>query len=541
MTRADITVHYRATPQLPANSGSDLNYEMHLTGNNNANGLLALRSNDAYDEFGLRSSYSNNPGAADNNNVQFSIPFGYPCSEDVSPGFKRQVKLYDADGVFGDTYMWVEKDDRKLNFEEYGTNMQLIQGWDGGNKRWKLNNSNNTFNMLTLAEEYVERGAKYALHVNNNGNGGSLNPHYNTLSVGTPQDSIYARGDCDYKLEADTSIDSPTYVYYPNIQVTGLIRENPDGPIPEGHPWEIYAVRYAGEPSTRSLTDDPVANGNPCSNGVLPSGGSGCLLISPGLSYTAQSSHTQLFNGGGPDPVGTRLCFFTRVQNPTHMTSDDTQWVYSDMRCSVSVKKPRVQFLGSDLRVGGYAQSSYYKVQSNNYGSWAEYGMFTAGSNSIVTSGNGLRGGNPNDSVSDWNRLTFANTPSYGGYSPVPAASSAYTYFRNLPASGGNFSQGSPATGVYDLGNNPTIGNLNVTANGRSIILRASGTITIGNITVLNQGVTNATNLSQVVIVADNIEFTNSSNRADAWLITSPTGYINTCNIGAQALTSGPC
>jgi hypothetical protein len=167
--------------------------------------------------------------------------------------------------------------------------------------------------------------------------------------------------------------------------------------------------------------------------------------------------------------------------------------------------------------------------------------MFTAGSNSIVTSGNGLRGGNPNDNVSDWNRLTFANTPSYGGYSPVPAASSAYTYFRNLPASGENFSQGNPATGVYDLGNNPTIGNLNVTANGRSIILRASGTITIGNITVLNQGVTNATNLSQVVIVADNIEFTNSSNRADAWLITSPTGYINTCNIGAQALTSGPC
>lgn len=158
-------------------------------------------------------------------------------------------------------------------------------------------------------------------------------------------------------------------------------------------------------------------------------------------------------------------------------------------------------------------------------------------------SGNSLRGGNPDDSVPAWNRLTFANTTSpYGNYGVVPTPSSAYTYFRGLPASGGAFNPGNPTTGVYDLGNNPTIGNLAVNANGQSVILRATGTVRIANgITVRNEGVARASDLSQVVIIADNIEIGAGADRVDAWLITSPTGFINTCANGVATLTSNVC
>jgi hypothetical protein len=551
-TRADIVVWYDVSPQLPASSGSDLNYEMHLTGNNSGNGLLALQSNNKFDEFGLRSSYSNNPAAADNNDIRFREPFGYPCSTtfSASDSTNREVKLYDADSVFGDTYMWIEKNDSKIDLGQYGSERRRIDSWDGGQKRWKLSGSNDDFNMLTLNQDNVEVGAKYELVIFNNGNGGTLNPHYNTLSVGIPQDSIYSRGNCEYKLVPNIDIDTDSYVYYPSIRVTGSITEDPafNGPIPEAHPWEMYAVRYSGEPATRNLVNGSQPDGDPCSNGILPAGrvpgAAGCLQISPPLNYTANPSHAvNRYTGGGPDPVGTRLCFFTRVKNPTHLIPDNDQWVYSDMRCSVSLKKPRVQFLGSDLRVGGNATSSYYNVRGNNYGSWVEYGAFTLGNNSLVSSGNGLRNSNPSPAT-EWNKLTFANTPSppYGNYGQVPIASSAYAYFRGIAASGGSLNQAAPTSGVYDFAAADVMGGMTVNANATSVIVRKVGTLRIsGNVTVANNGVTDAGNLSQVVLVADNIIIDPGVTRIDAWLVTSPVGYINTCNGATLPLTSAMC
>lgn len=551
-TRADISVNYLVTPRLPASSGSDLNYEMHLTGDNSGNGLLALQNNNLADQFGLRSSYASDPSKANNNDVKFRIPFGYPCNATFSStnSTNREVKLYDADAVFGDTYMWIEKNGSKISLGEYGNEKFKIDNWDGTQRRWKLYGSNNEYNMLSLNEANVEVGARYELVVLNNGNGGSLDPHYNTFSVGIPQDSIYSRGNCEYMLIPRIEIDTNSYVYYPSIRVTGSIVEDPtfNGPIPEAHPWEMYGVRYSGEPATRNLADGLQPNTDPCTNGILPNGGLGCGQISPPLNYTANPSYAvNRFTSGGPDPVGTRLCFFTRVKNPTHLVSDNDQWVYSDMVCSVSLKKPRVQFRGSDLRVAGNVRSSSYLVQGTSYGSWSEYGLFLSGVNSMTASGAALRNGST-ATVDDWNKLTFANrdsdgNASYGYYSQLPAVSSAYAYFTSLPRSEDSLNAATIPNGVYNVGG--SVGNTLARlpeAKGGGVVLVRDGNFTISNnIIVDNAGRTSAREITQLVIVADNITIDENVTRVDAWLVTPSTGTISTCQRAFSNLNSGVC
>lgn len=544
--KANITVNYKITDdEIPASKRSDLNYKISITGNNSGEGKLALRKSAAATLFGMRSSYSDDPSQAPNNTLRMAIPFGYHCSVNVDAQADRQVQLYDADTVFGDTYMWVEKDDNKLPYEAYGATSR-VDRWIAADRRWKLAGSNDNENVLTIRKEYIERGAKYELVMANPGTnidgvGGAYNSypvHWNTLSVGIPQDSIYSQGNCAYELRPTISRDQDAYVYYPNIGVSSSMTKTGGGPIPESHAWQIFAVRFAGAPSTTDLRND--ANDEaPCGGNVMPAGATGCQLISS-ASYSGGESHSTQYTGGGPDAVGTRLCFFARVQNPTHWAGDDDLWNYSDMVCSISTKKPRVQFLGSDLRVGGNVNSTYYTVQSNKYGSWVEYGAFVAGVNSFLTSGNGLRGGS-NQADSALSRLTFANTPTTGGYSPLPTPSSAYTYFRGLPATTNPFNQGNPTTGVYDF-TGANLGAMSLNSNGQSVIIRKTGTLSINNnITVANNNVSGARNLSQIVIVADNIDIGQGVDRIDAWLITSPAGRINTCDIGAAVLTSNIC
>lgn len=554
--KATITVAY--SPRFGVGADGDWHhlggsltnsFNFNVTGGPNA--IIGALKTENSQTFGLRSAYFRGDPPK---GVFFKQQFGFRCDETNLTD--RRVKLYDPDiNVFGDTYIKVTKANGvALTIGEYNRALDENVDFNSGNF-YSVNGSGGWVRATaatgtsSVVIRNVVRGETYKLWVINpltadhvNGGGAPYPPNGNVLSVNIPNDSIYGDIDCTYNLRPRiTSLDQSTYVYYPNMQASADIVKGGSGPVPEAHPWQMFAVRFNGEPSTRLLTDDYQSDSvNPCSASILPSGAYSCGKIAD-LSYVTQASHTAPYASGGPDAVGTRLCFFARIQNPTDDAGDDGSWAYSDMSCSISVKKPRVQFLGSDLRVGGNANSSYYNVQGANYGSWVEYGMFTGGTNSIVTSGNGLRGGNGSGGVADWSRLTFANTPSYGGYTPLPAASSAYTYFRSLPASGGNFSQGQPETGVYDLGNNPNIANLTVNDNGKSIILRATGTITIGNIRVLNQGVTSASNLSQVVVVADNIAFTNPASTVDAWLITSPSGYINTCNAGPQTLITGPC
>lgn len=535
---AEITVFFNTSPRLPAGSGNDLNYRMVLKGDNVANGKLALTKNDSAQEFGLRSAYDDDPNQAPNKHVRASVPFGYPCYRDVGPAGVRQVKLYDADTVFGDTYMWVERNGSKLDRNEYDeSDFRNIQRWDADHKRWKLSGSNRDNNRLTIKTSAIVRGDSYELVVYNAGTnvdgvGGSYNafsPHYNTLSVGIPEDSIYANGNCNYSLRPALSVSPSTYSYYPNLTVNAVINKTGSGPVPEAHPWQIFAVRYNGEPATRNLRNDYVGNGvNPCGGNVLPAGGIGCTKIAD-RTYAAQPSHSiNPYTGGGPDSPGTRLCFFARIQNPTHLTTDDTDWSYSDLSCATSGITPKLRVTGHDLKVGNLVDTSlsYQAPTAQSYGSWGEYGVFSNGTNTNMASGSGLLGGGPNSQLF-WSALTFANNGVYGRYGGV------------LPPS-------------YNPGMGTAIGNIlgaTTFGEGDKRVLRYNGTLYItGNLTYDNDGADNngynsIKGIPEVKIVADNIIVAPTVTQIDPWLValntTGTYGRLSTCGTSPGVPTPG--
>lgn len=556
---ARITISY-ITNRPAGATRSDLNYKMHTTGVNGTIARLALTKNNSAKQFGMRSSYADDPSAANGrNSLRIAIPYGYHCSLlDLSDDESRTVRLYDADAVFGDTYMWVTRDGGRLPQSAY-VNLNRMGTWIAAENRWLVSGSNDDQNSATIRISEIVRGARYELNIVNTGRNDYGNPgpsynarsvHQNTLSVGIPQDGIYGKDDldCGYQLRPQMLSVPANYVYYPNFDVGANIVKTGAGPVPESHAWQVFGVRYPGAPAATDLTDTATAD-DPCTQ-VIPAGGSGCAPIA-NLGYGAQPGYNGLYNQGGPDGVGTRLCFFARIQNPTESVNDDDLWRYSDMVCSVSSKKPRTQFLGSDLRIGGEAISPYYDVQGTYYGSWAEYAVLTQFNNFQVSSGNSLREGNANPAT-EWNKLTFANSGSgmpsgYGGYNPVPSPSGAHNYFGSMGPSGGGLNPANPATGVYVLASGSCVPAMTVPT-GRSVIIRTtdpnSGTLRVcgsGNvINVPNNGATNANSLGQVVLVANTILIDEGVTNVDAWLVTPyASGTVDTCYRGGDPNLNG--
>lgn len=128
-------------------------------------------------------------------------------------------------------------------------------------------------------------------------------------------------------------------------------------------------------------------------------------------------------------PVGTKLCYSTYVQHPRNTESGDVggagdgRFSYSDIKCAIVVKSPKVQFLNSDVTVGrqssAMAECSENQVAdapiitvgspanrspSNLYGSWVEYGAFATGK--ITNFGSAAV---PFGTVNEPRKLTFGN------------------------------------------------------------------------------------------------------------------------------------
>jgi hypothetical protein len=227
------------------------------------------------------------------------------------------------------------------------------------------------------------------------------------------------------------------------------------------------------------------------------------------------------------------------------------------MKCALSSKSPKVQILGSDLKVHGDISTSLTDTKAGDgafktFGSWVEYGVFSTGDNKIASSGAGLSNGNINSSRDEWSKLTFANkvaqqTDAFGKYQPLQPGDANVVFDTARMASTAPFDPAASdiAAGVYDYTGSPTLGdNLDIgqSEKGTSIIIRVHGTVTINNnIDVNNNARGSIQDISQVVIVADNIIINGNVTNIDAWLLTRSGGSINTCGdvpVAANLTTS---
>lgn len=172
-----------------------------------------------------------------------------------------------------------------------------------------------------------------------------------------------------------------------------------------------------------------------------------------------------------------------------------------------------------------------------SYGSWAEYGIIAKGS-VASSSGAGLSssyGGRSVTNEASYNKLTFANKPNFGQFSPTLTIDNYAA--PNTGVNKGNIS-GSVNVGNLQHGNY-RVGNLTIAggtvAVGRSVVIESTGTVTIsGNI---KYAATNdSSRLPQLIIKAKNIVIDPGVTDVNAWLITDNDGYVSTC--GAVANTT---
>ena len=216
-------------------------------------------------------------------------------------------------------------------------------------------------------------------------------------------------------------------------------------------------------------------------------------------------------------------------------------WKY-DTACVVVGKRPKVQVLGSDLRVRGETRTKVTRHttggDSRYFGSWVEYAALTKGTDSAPASGAGYREGTTSslDNRSEWSKLTFANTLDYGGFSTLPSAPDITNHYQQQ-TEGKSPLVGSLASGTFRNNGPVTIGES--TGLTGTTILYSEGTVTItGNIRYKDDGYTSLDDIPQVIIVAENINITSNVTNIDAWLIAygsnsnTSKGNINTCSDG---------
>jgi hypothetical protein len=369
----------------------------------------------------------------------------------------------------------------------------------------------------------------------------------NVVSLFWPYGTIQSQVDCKYKLTPTTTL-NPNQSLNPGASTTITSTVTNDNTVAKPRAdWYVTKLVYNdGDRARAGGVDSP--SGPSCSY----FGAVECeILQGPAQGASnypfTQSSDSRSFSYRATNnDIGKRICFVTSVspQVDEPRRNAGNVWRHSNIECVLVSKTPKVQVLGSDLRVlGSIGASTSVRIgdELKSYGSWIEYGAFSTGPNSLAGSGSSFRDGTTSDENS-WSQLTFSNTTSpKGNYGvgSLPAATTA-SDFDNLESTG-NLGAGvdisATPSGVYNAGNLSINGN--IANSGRSIIIRSSGTVTInGNITV-DDGIkyTSPDDISQVVILANNIVINGTVSRVDAWLLTRNGGLVNTCS---DVGTTGP-
>lgn len=374
-----------------------------------------------------------------------------------------------------------------------------------------------------------------------------------------------------YTLTPHVDSVSPTEIEAGSkVSVTSSV--NNVGEVPSNNTqWEITQITVKPGKKAPHEDEGPTNSGQaPCQSG----GGApvGNYFQSPDATCKNVAKGAGVFNVGSPAqnlkpgvggldigdvPVGTHICFALSVQPRSY---NDASWAHSQPICIVVGKKPKIQVWGGDVSARGNIETSTsvkdMSGTTRTFGSWVEYGTFSAGTIDRFASGSGLNNGNPDNNQTAWSKLTFANKSEtgedmFGKYTAAgsfPSAPTIASFFgtghTQQPIGAGSVDVGSLAftTGQpvqVRTANDLTITGSNLPA-GKSVVILASGTVSIdGDINYTDGALGGVGDIPQVVIIANNINIKDSVGRIDAWLVAS--GTINTCSNLAGVLTSNKC
>jgi hypothetical protein len=303
------------------------------------------------------------------------------------------------------------------------------------------------------------------------------------------------------------------------------------------HNIDIWRIIYPSAPSD-GWTEGRITNGEnglcgalsgyincdrigayPCVNAIY-----GCNTLNAAGQFWRWAFDEEL----GPYPLGTRVCYISRVSKPTY-TSGIDDWKGSIRTCSVSGIKPKVQAWGYDTKATGRIETSLTNVSGRTYGSWGEYGLLSNGTNRNMASGNGLLGGQLfGTTQAGWSPLTFANDAAnafscsggFGCYGGVA-----------MPNVGIEGAVDAPGGGDYTVGSYAQL----VALVGSKGKLHVNGTLTIAGNLEYPSTVDSISDIPKIQLIANDIVINRNVDRIDPWLIayrpnTNTYGRISTCD-----------
>ena len=249
-------------------------------------------------------------------------------------------------------------------------------------------------------------------------------------------------------------------------------------------------------------------------------------------------------------PDGYKVCYALSLSKyKPYLTTFDAGWRNSKVVCTAGSKKPKVQILGDDIRVGGKIATSTTDISGKRFGSWGQYASYSAESTEGFATQSGFDGGM---SGSNWSRLTFANIGLPYGYfasksnviSQGATQTEPFFQARAEPnatiSSPLNLSGKSNKTPYLVNSSSLTISGGNIGEGETVIIVASDATVKItGDIKYTSDALSSVKDIPQVVIIAKNINIDPDVRRIDAWLVAS--GTINTCFPTPAKLTIADC
>ncbi len=361
--------------------------------------------------------------------------------------------------------------------------------------------------------------------------------YVNILQFRLPYDSIYFYEPCPPPLPEGRKFE-------PIITATPTIRKVADG---EGYTFEYLARNDSDAPGSSTVNYTWTAR----ASGGATWSGSG----SESIGRTGRE-RLNLFARTADLGQGERVCanLSLRWDDPTTAVNPDTKSAAEV--CIVIGKFPLVHIKGGDLRAGGSVGSgsctatdgkvvgTANKFGATRVGSWGEYGVFAA--KDVITFGSAAEHswsetGPP--AAEFGKKLTFANTPSLGKFSPGFCMHDYYQDYINQIPTATTIPAGSTVNINALNGVNKTSGTLVVNGGtipqGKQVVILSSGNVVINTDIAFENVVDDVSKIPKVVIWADNILIAPGVERIDGVLVARNT--LTTCDTLAVELSIGTC